>query len=157
VHSECLTGDLFGSLRCDCGRQLQEATERLMREGGLLLYLRQEGRGIGLYRKLEAYKLQDAGFDTYEANRLLNLPEDGRNFQCAAQMLGALGVERVRLLSNNPDKSNALRQYGIDVVDVVNTGVYANKHNLAYLTAKREQHHHALRVTEFLRAELLAG
>jgi GTP cyclohydrolase II len=107
-HSECLTGDVFGSERCDCGPQLREAAERITDAGGLLLYLRQEGRGIGLYAKLDAYALQDAGLDTYAANRALGRGEDERDYAAAAQMLHALGADRVRLLSNNPDKAAQL-------------------------------------------------
>ena len=104
-HSECLTGDVFGSQRCDCGPQLREGVERIAEAGGYLLYLRQEGRGIGLYSKLEAYALQDAGIDTYDANLALGHEEDERSYIVAAQMLDALGVSRVALLSNNPDKA----------------------------------------------------
>ena len=107
-HSECLTGDVFGSQRCDCGPQLREAVERITDAGGLLLYLRQEGRGIGLYAKLDAYALQDAGLDTYEANVALGHGEDERDYTAAAQMLLALGADRIRLLSNNPDKAEQL-------------------------------------------------
>ena len=106
-HSECLTGDVFGSQRCDCGAQLREAVERIAEAGGYLLYLRQEGRGIGLYAKLDAYALQDTGLDTYEANVALGHGEDERDYTVAAQMLDALGVSRVALLSNNPDKAAA--------------------------------------------------
>src|SRR6478736_2972630 len=115
LHSECLTGDVFGSQRCDCGPQLREAVERIAAEGGFLLYLRQEGRGIGLYSKLDAYALQDGGLDTYEANRALGRGEDERDYTVAAQMLDALGVERIRLLSNNPDKAAQLDELGIHV------------------------------------------
>jgi len=108
IHSECLTGDIFGSHRCDCGAQLNEALERMTEEGGVLLYLRQEGRGIGLYAKLAAYRLQDGGLDTFEANRQLSFPDDGRDFTAAAQMLTALGVKRCRLMTNNPEKVEAL-------------------------------------------------
>src|SRR2546430_1042563 len=107
-HSECLTGDVFGSQRCDCGPQLREAVERIAVAGGFLLYLRQEGRGVGLYTKLDAYALQDAGLDTYEANVALGHGEDERDYTVAAQMLRALGVQRVALLSNNPDKAEQL-------------------------------------------------
>jgi GTP cyclohydrolase II len=105
LHSECLTGDVFGSQRCDCGAQLREGVERIADSGGFLLYLRQEGRGIGLYAKLDAYALQDTGLDTYEANLALGHREDERSYLVAAQMLQALGVSRVALLSNNPDKA----------------------------------------------------
>src|SRR3954463_4096088 len=123
-HSECLTGDVFGSQRCDCGPQLREAAERVTVAGGFLLYLRQEGRGIGLYAKLEAYALQDAGLDTYEANVALGHEPDERDYTVAAQMLHALGVRRVALLSNNPDKAAQLSTLGIEVTRRVPTGVH---------------------------------
>jgi GTP cyclohydrolase II len=135
-HSECLTGDVFGSQRCDCGPQLREAIERLAAAGGLLLYLRQEGRGIGLYAKLEAYALQDAGLDTYEANLALGRDEDSRDYTVAAQMLQTLGVERVALLSNNPDKAEQLGRLGVTVTERVPTGVYLSAANASYLAAK---------------------
>src|SRR3954470_3826505 len=115
AHSECLTGDVFGSQRCDCGAQLREAVERIAAAGGYLLYLRQEGRGIGLYSKLEAYALQDTGVDTYEANLALGHREDERSYVAAAQMLHALGASRIALLSNNPDKGRQLRRFGVTV------------------------------------------
>src|SRR5919197_1307857 len=114
-HSECLTGDVFGSQRCDCGPQLREAVERIAAAGGYLLYLRQEGRGIGLYNKLDAYSLQDAGLDTYEANVALGHGEDERDYAAAAQMLDALGACRIALLTNNPDKVDQLRGLGVTV------------------------------------------
>src|SRR5918998_6622153 len=114
-HSECLTGDVFGSQRCDCGAQLREAVERIADAGGYLLYLRQEGRGIGLYNKLDAYALQDAGLDTYEANVALGFGEDERDYGVAAEMLFALGVRRIDLLTNNPDKVAQLREAGVRV------------------------------------------
>jgi GTP cyclohydrolase II len=141
LHSECLTGDIFASARCDCGHQLHEAIELLSEEGGILLYLRQEGRGIGLYAKLEAYRLQDRGIDTYTANRWLNLPEDARNYTVGARMLQALGVERIRLLTNNPDKVAQLTAAGIEVAEIRRTGVYVTEATRAYLQAKFEHRH----------------
>ncbi len=141
LHSECLTGDVFSSARCDCGKQLHEAIEQFSAEGGILLYLRQEGRGIGLYAKLDAYRLQDRGIDTYAANRWLNLPEDARDYGIAARMLLALNVRRIRLLTNNPDKVAQLRLAGIEVAEVRSTGVYVTDANRAYLQAKFEHRH----------------
>jgi GTP cyclohydrolase II len=135
-HSECLTGDVFGSERCDCGPQLREAVERIAGVGGFLLYLRQEGRGIGLYAKLDAYALQDLGLDTYEANRALGHADDERDYTAAAQMLTALGVDGVDLLTNNPDKPAQLRSFGVDVRTVVPTEVHASDANVRYLQAK---------------------
>ena len=135
-HSECLTGDVFGSERCDCGPQLREAVERIAGVGGFLLYLRQEGRGIGLYAKLDAYALQDLGMDTYEANRALGHADDERDYTAAAQMLTALGVGAVDLLTNNPDKPAQLRSFGVDVREVVPTHVHASAANVRYLQAK---------------------
>src|SRR3954462_5510345 len=123
-HSECLTGDVFGSERCDCGAQMREAVERICDAGGFLLYLRQEGRGIGLYAKLDAYALQDDGLDTYEANVALGYGEDARAYSAAAQMLGALGLRRVAVLSNTPDKFEQLVRLGITVTERVATGVH---------------------------------
>ncbi|WP_417221811.1 GTP cyclohydrolase II RibA [Achromobacter spanius] len=144
LHSECLTGDVFGSLRCDCGPQLQEALGLLHSEGGYLLYLRQEGRGIGLYSKLDAYRLQENGRDTFAADRELGHHSiDSRDYTSAAQMLHAMGITRIELLSNNPDKSLQLGRHGIQV-ECRRTGVYANPHNLAYLQAKVDQTNHAL-------------
>ncbi|MET7398126.1 GTP cyclohydrolase II [Dactylosporangium sp. NPDC005572] len=143
-HSECLTGDVFGSERCDCGPQLREAVERIAGEGGLLLYLRQEGRGIGLYAKLDAYALQDAGLDTYAANVALGRGEDERDYTAAAQMLLALGVDRVRLLTNNPDKALQLDALGVDIVEQVPTGVHLSAANVRYLTSKRDHTRHTL-------------
>jgi GTP cyclohydrolase II len=136
LHSECLTGDVLGSRRCDCGPQLDEALHLLAEEGGLLLYLRQEGRGIGLYAKLDAYVLQDEGLDTYEANLALGYEEDGRDYTVAAQMLGALGVDRVRLLTNNADKVAQLEALGVEVVGRVPTGVHRSDANGRYLASK---------------------
>jgi GTP cyclohydrolase II len=143
-HSECLTGDVFGSQRCDCGPQLREALERISERGGFLLYLRQEGRGIGLYAKLDAYALQDDGLDTYEANRALGRGEDERDYTAAAQMLKALGVSAIRLLSNNPDKARQLVQLGMQVAERVPTGVHVSEANVRYLRAKVEHTGHTL-------------
>lgn len=147
LHSECLTGDVFGSDRCDCGPQLREATERIAGVGGVLLYLRQEGRSIGLYNKLDAYALQDLGLDTYEANLALGLPEDARDYTAAAQMLAALGITELALLTNNPDKAQQLRALGVLVPETVPTGVHATPSNLRYLHAKVEHTHHTIALT----------
>ncbi|GGM34026.1 GTP cyclohydrolase II [Microbacterium saperdae] len=143
-HSECLTGDVFGSERCDCGPQLREAVERIAAEGGFLLYLRQEGRGIGLYAKLDAYALQDAGLDTYEANVALGHGEDERDYTVAAQMLRAVGTDAIRLLSNNPDKAVQLEALGIEVTERVPTEVHLSESNSRYLQAKRDHTAHTL-------------
>jgi GTP cyclohydrolase II len=148
LHSECLTGDVFGSARCDCGPQLREAVERISAQGGVLLYLRQEGRGIGLYNKLDAYALQDGGLDTYEANTALGLPEDGRDYTAAAQMLEALGVGPFELLTNNPDKAAQLRALGADVAATVPTGVFATGSNAHYLSAKVRRTGHTIALPE---------
>jgi GTP cyclohydrolase II len=144
VHSECLTGDVFGSDRCDCGAQLRESVERVAAVGGLLLYLRQEGRGIGLYAKLDAYALQDDGLDTYDANLALGFGADDRDYTVAAQMLRALGVERVALLTNNPDKVAQLEALGIDVSARLPTGVHLTETNAAYLATKVSRQQHTL-------------
>jgi GTP cyclohydrolase II len=145
-HSECLTGDVFGSQRCDCGPQLREAVERIACAGGFLLYLRQEGRGIGLYEKLDAYALQDAGLDTYEANLALGHAEDERDYTVAAQMMRALGLARVALLSNNPDKAAQLGRLGVTVTERVPTGVYLSDANADYLATKARRGAHTLDV-----------
>jgi len=144
VHSECLTGDVFGSLRCDCGPQLREALRRCSAEGGIIVYLRQEGRGIGIAAKLETYGLQDRGLDTFAANLALGHAADGRDYTVAAQMLLALGVRRIRLLSNNPEKQIQLQGYGIEVVALEPTGLHESPHNMRYLNAKRDQAGHLL-------------
>jgi GTP cyclohydrolase II len=146
LHSECLTGDVFGSERCDCGPQLQEALRRVDAAGGFVLYLRHEGRGIGLLRKLDAYALQDGGLDTYEANLALGRSEDERDYGSAAQMLRALGATRISLLTNNPDKERQLREHGIHVVRSVPTGVHLTDANRRYLTAKARRGEHLLHV-----------
>jgi GTP cyclohydrolase II len=143
-HSECLTGDVFGSERCDCGPQLREAVERISAVGGYLLYLRQEGRGIGLYPKLDAYALQMQGLDTYEANLALGHAADERNYAVAAQMLYALGQHRVALLSNNPDKARQLAAVGVEIAELVSTGVHLSAANAHYLATKARRGSHLL-------------
>jgi GTP cyclohydrolase II len=145
LHSECLTGDVLGSLKCDCGPQLDAALERIRESGwGILLYLRQEGRGIGLINKLRAYALQDQGFDTVDANTRLGFAVDERDFGVAARMLKLLGQDRIRLLSNNPAKASVLAAHGIDVVERVPHRIAANPHNAGYLATKRDRTGHQL-------------
>jgi GTP cyclohydrolase II len=143
LHSACLTGDLLGSLRCDCGEQLRSAVSRIASlGGGVLLYLDQEGRGIGLANKLRAYAVQDTGLDTVDADRHLGFHADERNYDVAAALLQELGISRIRLLTNNPQKISALQEHGIDVVDRVPLVVSMNSHNERYLRAKRERSGH---------------
>ncbi|HBQ77381.1 MAG TPA: bifunctional 3,4-dihydroxy-2-butanone-4-phosphate synthase/GTP cyclohydrolase II, partial [Exiguobacterium sp.] len=137
LHSECLTGDVFGSKRCDCGPQLDAALERIEREGGAVLYLRQEGRGIGLMAKLKAYELQEQGLDTVEANHALGYPTDMRDYTVAANMLRDLGVTKIRLMTNNPDKQRVLEQEGIEVIERVPHQVPAEPENQRYLKTKQ--------------------
>jgi GTP cyclohydrolase II len=145
VHSECITGDTFGSARCDCGQQLDTSLAYLQRRGsGILLYLRQEGRGIGLGNKIRAYALQDKGYDTVEANLALGLPEDARDYAEAAAMLADLGVRRVRLLTNNPAKIAGLERHGIVVVDRLPLEVASNPHSARYLGTKRDKMGHLI-------------
>jgi len=143
LHSECLTGDVFGSLKCDCGPQLKEAL-RMIGEagGGLLLYLRQEGRGIGIANKIRAYALQDRGFDTVDANLRLGFADDERDYEQAAAILRALGIDEVRLLTNNPSKVAGLQKAGISVKERVGHHMPANPHNADYLATKREKSGH---------------
>lgn len=145
VHSECLTGDVFGSLRCDCGPQLRAAFEAVAAEGhGVILYMRQEGRGIGLEKKLHAYALQEAGLDTVEANERLGLPADLRDYGIGAQILVDLGLRRIRLLTNNPRKIVGLEGYGLEIVERVPLVVPSGKHNERYLRTKKEKLGHWL-------------
>jgi len=149
LHSECLTGDILGSLRCDCGPQLDHALTAMAREAesggwGVLLYLRQEGRGIGLVNKLRAYRLQDEGFDTLEANRRLGLPAEARDFPVAARMLELLGVPSIRLMTNNPEKVAALEAAGVIVAERVPHALPPNPHNARYLATKRDEAGHLL-------------
>lgn len=150
LHSECLTGDVLGSLKCDCGPQLDAALAAMAEEAnaggwGVLLYLRQEGRGIGLVNKLRAYELQDQGFDTVEANERLGLPSEARDFPVAARMLELLGVAAIRLMTNNPDKVTALESVGVRVTERVPHQLPANPHNARYLDTKRDRTGHLLR------------
>jgi GTP cyclohydrolase II len=145
VHSECLTGDALGSLKCDCGPQLADALAAIAASGwGILLYLRQEGRGIGLVNKLRAYALQDQGFDTVDANVRLGFQDDERDFTVAARMLEKLGRRRIRLLTNNPRKAAALAAQGIEIAEQVPLKVAANVHNQDYLATKRDRSGHQL-------------
>jgi GTP cyclohydrolase II len=145
LHSECLTGDVLGSLKCDCGSQLDGALEAMAAAGwGILLYLRQEGRGIGLVNKLRAYALQDQGFDTVDANLRLGFGDDERDFTVAAAMLKLLGQEQVRLLTNNPRKAAGLEAAGIQVVERVPLRIADNPHNAAYLATKKRRSGHQL-------------
>jgi 3,4-dihydroxy 2-butanone 4-phosphate synthase/GTP cyclohydrolase II len=145
VHSECLTGDVFHSLRCDCGEQLESALSMIEREGrGVLLYLSQEGRGIGLLNKLRAYKLQEEGLDTVDANLRLGLPADLRDYGIGAQILVDLGLTSIRILTNNPKKISGLAGYGLSVADQLPIEHLPNPHNAAYLLAKRDRLGHTL-------------
>jgi 3,4-dihydroxy 2-butanone 4-phosphate synthase/GTP cyclohydrolase II len=159
VHSECLTGDVFHSLRCDCGEQLESALTMIQSEGqGVLLYLSQEGRGIGLLNKLRAYKLQEEGFDTVEANLQLGLPADLRDYGIGAQILSDLGLTSIRILTNNPKKISGLSGYGLSVTDQIPIQHMPNPHNEAYLRAKRDKmghilHHQGLALDEEMLSE----
>ena len=145
VHSECLTGDAFGSLRCDCGPQLHAALNAITERGwGCLLYLRQEGRGIGLHAKIQAYHLQDKGADTLDANLMLGLPGDARDYQVAAEMLTSLGIEKVSVLTNNPNKIEQLRKYGINVDKNVPLVVGVGDSNRSYLETKASRMGHSI-------------
>ncbi len=145
VHSECLTGDVFGSLRCDCGPQLQDAMQQIAAEGvGVIVYMRQEGRGIGLAPKMHAYKLQEDGLDTVEANKKLGFPGDLREYGLGAQILSDLGVRRIRLLTNNPKKVIGLDGYGLEIIEQIPIKVTPNKHNKKYLNTKRDKMGHLI-------------
>lgn len=145
IHSECLTGDIFGSLRCDCGPQLQASLKQIKKEkSGILLYLRQEGRGIGLINKIKAYALQDLGFDTVDANKQLGFEADSRKYDIAALMLIEFGVKKIRLLTNNPKKIKEVKKYGIDVVERVPIQIKPNSVNKGYLLTKKNRLGHLL-------------
>jgi 3,4-dihydroxy 2-butanone 4-phosphate synthase/GTP cyclohydrolase II len=145
VHSSCFTGDILGSMRCDCGEQLHSAMQQVEKEGkGVILYMNQEGRGIGLVNKLKAYKLQESGFDTVEANLHLGFPMDKRDYGIGAQILRSLGISKLRLLSNNPRKRAGLLGYGLEIVDAVPIEIVPNPHNEKYLTTKRDKLGHEI-------------
>lgn len=147
VHSSCLTGDIFGSCRCDCGPQLHKAMEMIEKEGkGVILYMNQEGRGIGLMNKLKAYKLQEEGFDTLEANIKLGFKGDQRDYGIGAQILRDLGVKKMRLLSNNPKKRSGLIGYGLEIIETVGLEIESNRHNESYLKTKRDKMGHSLKI-----------
>lgn len=147
VHSECLTGEAFGSLKCDCALQLDLALSRIAKEGrGIVIYLRQEGRDIGLTNKIRAYALQARGYDTVDANRALDLPVDARRYDAAAAMLRRLRIDGIRLMTNNPDKLKALRDLGVRVITRVPHIVFSHPESAAYLDTKRRRMNHALPV-----------
>lgn len=147
VHSECLTGDAFGSLRCDCGPQLEASMKEIQEHGsGAIVYLKQEGRGIGLYAKMQAYALQDEGLDTLDANLQLGLPADARTYEMAAKMLKSIGYDELFLMTNNPEKRLQLIENGIDVKDRVPILIVPSEHNLSYLRTKASRMGHLLEV-----------
>lgn len=149
VHSSCMTGDIFGSCRCDCGPQLHKAMEIVEKEGkGVIIYMNQEGRGIGLLNKLKAYKLQEQGMDTVQANLALGFPMDKRDYGVGAQILRDLGISKLRLMTNNPTKRAGLLGYGLEIVDTVPLEIYPNSHNERYLTTKRDKMGHQILMTE---------
>jgi 3,4-dihydroxy 2-butanone 4-phosphate synthase/GTP cyclohydrolase II len=143
VHSSCATGDIFGSYRCDCGPQLQAAMQMVNEAGkGVVLYMNQEGRGIGLLNKLRAYKLQEEGLDTVEANHKLGFKMDNRDYGIGAQILRDIGVRKIRLISNNPQKRTGLLGYGLEIIESIAIEIAPNEHNLRYLTTKRDKMGH---------------
>ncbi|MGF9662871.1 GTP cyclohydrolase II [Arthrobacter crystallopoietes] len=149
LHSECLTGDVFASYRCDCGEQLEQALTLIAEHGGTVLYLRgQEGRGIGLANKIRAYALQEGGADTVEANEQLGLPVDGRDYSAAAAILHTMGLDHIRLLSNNPIKGSKLAAFGITVEEMVSSEVPSREQNRRYLQTKRDRMDHRLALLE---------
>ncbi|ARM35071.1 bifunctional 3,4-dihydroxy-2-butanone-4-phosphate synthase/GTP cyclohydrolase II [Legionella longbeachae] len=146
IHSECITGDIFGSCKCDCGKQLEQSLSMIAEEGGILIYLRQEGRGIGLANKLKAYALQEQGLDTVDANHQLGLPVDSRDYAIAYQMLKYFGIEAIRLLTNNPSKIAAVDRYGVKVTERVPLEIEPTKESHRYLKTKKEKMGHLLAI-----------
>jgi 3,4-dihydroxy 2-butanone 4-phosphate synthase/GTP cyclohydrolase II len=149
VHSSCITGDIFGSCRCDCGPQLHKAMELIEQEGkGAIIYMNQEGRGIGLLNKLKAYKLQEEGLDTLEANLKLGFKGDERDYGIGAQIIRDLGIKKMRLMSNNPTKRTGLMGYGLEIIENVPLEIASNKHNELYLQTKRDKMGHQLKLNK---------
>jgi 3,4-dihydroxy 2-butanone 4-phosphate synthase/GTP cyclohydrolase II len=149
VHSSCITGDIFGSCRCDCGPQLHKAMELIEQEGkGAIIYMNQEGRGIGLLNKLKAYKLQEEGLDTLEANLKLGFKGDERDYGIGAQIIRDLGIKKMRLMSNNPTKRTGLMGYGLEIIENVPLEIASNKHNELYLQTKRDKMGHQLNLNK---------
>jgi len=151
VHSQCLTGEVFHSLRCDCGAQLDKALKKIAEENGVLIYLRQEGRGIGLLNKIKAYNLQDQGMDTVEANEKLGFKADLRDYTVGVQMLSDLGVKKIKLMTNNPKKIEGIEKYGIKIVERIPIIVKANTKNKKYLKAKKDKLGHYLEDKGFVK------
>lgn len=150
IHSSCITGDLFGSKRCDCHDQFHYALQRINEEGGMIIYLQQEGRGIGLYNKIKAYALQETGFDTVEANEQLGLPADQRCYHVAANILHRKGLRHIRLLTNNPAKINELQRYGITSIERVELPTFDNEHNYKYLKTKSTKLNHLINLDQII-------
>ena len=149
IHSQCLTGDVFGSTRCDCGQQMRSAMDLIAKEGrGVIVYQHQEGRGIGIINKIRAYALQDDGANTIEANERLGLPVDMRQYDQCAEILADLDIKRIKLMSNNPDKFNALRRFGLEVTETVPLQVNFHKTLSRYLRTKRDQMGHLINIPE---------
>lgn len=146
IHSQCLTGDTFSSLKCDCKEQLVMSMGKIGGEGGVLIYLNQEGRGIGLSNKIKAYALQDEGLDTIEANKKLGLAVDNRDYEIAAKILKELKISKIILMTNNPDKANQLKKYGVNVIKCISAEVTPNQINKYYLKTKKEKLGHKLRL-----------
>jgi len=145
VHSSCVTGDIFGSQRCDCGEQLHEALRMIDKEGkGCVLYMNQEGRGIGYFNKIKTYKLQEQGYDTVEANHKLGFDDDERDYGVGAQILRDLGITKIRLLTNNPVKRAGLEGYGLEIVEIVHIELEPNEYNHFYMETKKEKMGHDL-------------